>query len=66
MTIMRDPVMTSDGYTFERQAILDWWEKGKIRERAKYGYWGIAGLSRGKGRNVNMGWKSKERGDQNI
>ena len=22
--------MTSDGHTFDRQAILDWWQKGKI------------------------------------
>ena len=27
---MEDPVMTSDGDTFDRHAILALWEKGKI------------------------------------
>ena len=28
--IMEDPVMTSDGYTFDRFAIEAWWKKGNL------------------------------------
>ena len=28
--IMEDPVMTSDGYTFDRNSIEAWWKKGNI------------------------------------
>lgn len=31
MEIMRDPVIAADGYTYDRSAILAWFEKGKDR-----------------------------------